>query len=178
MSKSSNLFHIQAANTTHLTWLSLSWVEHNENPWMSVWWHLSPSGQLWLNQIPQSGIMGKWSLISIALFPSIDHSNHFATLAAFTYLYTHPYTDGGTNCSSGAIWGSGSCSRTLGRAAQSPQLQNVKLKAKAADLGASSRHNNVSIIGFPESIDGPTSRLVEVRLSSVEEAKRYLPSKC
>ena len=61
--------------------------------------------------------MGKWSLISIALFPSIDHSNHFATLAAFTYLYTHPYTDGGTNCSSGAIWGSGSCSRTLGRAA-------------------------------------------------------------
>ena len=51
----------------------------------------------------------------LALFLSADHSKCFATLATFTHWWQWLPT---TNCTSGAIWGSVSRSRTLRHAAQ------------------------------------------------------------
>ena len=62
---------------------------------------------------------GEWSCIFIALFQSTVLSKCFTTIA--TFAHSHPHIDTqmaeaamqDTNCSSGAIWGSVSCSRTL-----------------------------------------------------------------
>ena len=53
------------------------------------------------------------SCIFVALFQSTDGSKCFTTHATFTHSHTH----------SGAIWGSVSCSRTLGHAAEGSRVQ-------------------------------------------------------
>lgn len=47
------------------------------------------------------------------------------------------------------------CLDTLEAMCTKLAASNVKLKVEAADLEARSRHNNILIIGLPESIEGP-----------------------
>ena len=71
----------------------------------------------------------KCSCIFIALFQFTDRSKRFTILDTFTHSHTRSYSDGGgchpcASCSSGAIWGSVSCSRILRHAAGGTRNSN------------------------------------------------------
>ena len=76
----------------------------------------------WLNSVGNLEVNGKCTCISKALFQSTDFSKHFNNTCRINHSHTR-----GTHisCSSGALRGSASCSRTLQHAAKPSYYQTT-----------------------------------------------------